>query len=822
MDLNQFSTMKISELTGWLRQQQPTLEKIILEAAKDYGSIHVAYDNFGYDLSCSQEEGYNLMKGQDLCYDRYTTPFSYSLWYQGRRINVFLSNFIDKIHEACSSNQPVDIFDLGAGTGCVQFCFGLVSVAFAKAEKKMPLLRIINVDSSPFMLGYLKQYLWPRAIKYYPELATMAVDYQVCSWSNRGDIAVVNPWICASYLFDSSDNEDYLTSHFEQLIDQFQPQKVLMLTSNQVSKKKMLESLTKKMISKEYIISAENKQNIYNGDMTSVTSFRRELVARYGLTASSRSVVWNDGSFMGYGLQKKQSGFIFNLQGVPQSLDLFNSPLRIRRDVVLNELQEKAAEYDTRPVIITGPAGCGKSVVMTEKIINTIESFASTKPLHILVTTFNKYLLQLLRTWVTELLEKKGKKIKQNYYLIRGGRHDGTGEITITESVVIRIKFIHFEMLGKYIGCNQNIAYQESDHKKKINEFIQQVRASFQLGNEEYSDVLNVDFILEEYHRVIYGLGCKISEGIDKYQNLERKGRGTRIKLPKGKKREVVWNVLFLYVNWMFKDRNAGHSFVARRQLLLNKLSIENTIEKFDYIFVDEFQDCTPSDFRIMIKLLKDVNNLILSGDLAQAVHIGQSGIIPRDDAMSNRKYYRLVGSYRLPYRISEAIQPLSQYISGYSEDKEVTLEMTPSKGAPPGARPIFVYGNDNALLSKKILAVKKAYNLYDLKTITILEADGELCKSVRELDRNVETSTILKLKGLEKEMVVWSLQADIEFENEVMEFAYTIMTRTNCLLVIVMAENYKEYYKPIIQLLRKDRMIYWDRDSEEVFNKLV
>lgn len=813
--------MDVTELTNWLRQQQPVIEKIILEAAKQYSDEHSKKTNFGYDLSCAQEEGYNLMHGTDLCYDRYTTPFSYSLWYQGRRINVFLSNFIDKIHEACNSNQPIDIFDLGAGTGCVQFCFGLASVAFAKRGKPFPLLRIINVDSSPFMLNYLKAYLWPHALKSYPELAHLAVDYNVCSWSNRSDFTVINPWICASYLFDSSDNEDYLVNHFEQIIDHFQPQKILMLSSNQANKKEMIEGLKRKMLSKEYNISGSAKQNIYTGDMLSVTSYRKELVSRYGLTASSRNVVWNDGSFMGYGLQKIQTGFIYGLQDVPQSLDLYNSPLRIRRDVILNELQTKAAEFDTRPVIITGPAGCGKSVVMTEKIINTIETFASTKPLYILVTTFNKFLLKLLRSWVTDLLEKKGKKIKQIYYLVRSGNHDGTGEIIIEDNVEIIIKFVHFEMLGKHVGGNQNVAYEESIHKKKVGEFIQQVQASFKLGADEYLDVLNIDFILEEYHRVIYGLSCKISEGLEKYQNIERKGRGTRIQLNKGKKREVVWNVLLLYVNWMFTNKNAGHSFVARRQLLLNKLTTENTIKKFDYVFVDEFQDCTPADFKIMIKLLNDVNNLILSGDLAQAVHIGQSGIIPRDEAMSNRRYHRLIGSYRLPYRISEAIQPISKHISGYSADKDVTLEMTPSKGAPPGARPIFVYGSDNLKLAEKILAIKSSYHLFELKLITILETDGELCRSVRELDKNVETSTILKLKGLEKEMVIWSLQADIEFENEVMEFAYTIMTRTNCLLIIVIADNFKDYYKPIVKMLRKDRIIFWDKESEEIFKNL-
>jgi DNA helicase-2/ATP-dependent DNA helicase PcrA len=813
--------MNLPELKVWLKQQQPILESIILEASKKYADDFSKNDNFGYDLNCSQAEGYNLMNGVDLCYDRYTTPLSYSLWYQGRRINVFLSNFLDIIYEACNNVQPLDIFDLGAGTGCVQFCFGLVSVALIRAGKQKPLLRIINVDSSPFMLNYLKSYLWPKALIHYPELSNLAVEYNVCSWSNHSDMNVVNPWICASYLFDSSDNEDYLSSHFDQLINDFQPEKILMLTSAQASKKNMISSVSKKMIAKEYIISNTSAQDIYSGDMMNVTFFRKELVSRYGLKASPRNVSWSDGSFSGVGLHKKQIGLSYGLKDVPQSFDLFNSPLRVRRDVVLNDLQEKAAEFDTRPVIITGPAGCGKSVVMTEKIINTIETFKSTTPLCILVTTFNKLLLKVLRSWVTDLFEKNAKLIKQIYFLGDHDRNDGTGEIKINDGVEIRIKFVHFEMLGKYIGGIRNIAFEENAHRIKILTFIEDVQKSFDLKNDEYLDILNADFILEEYHRVIYGLSCKIGDGLEAYQNIERKGRGTRIQL-NSRKREIVWNALKLYVNWMFRDLKAGHSFIARRQLLLNKLSSENTIEKFDYVFVDEFQDCTPADFKIMTKLLKDVNNLVLSGDLAQSVHIGQSGIIPRDEAMNNRKYYRLMGSYRLPYRISEAIQPISKFISGYSADKDTTLEMTPSKGAPPGARPILVFGANEDTLAEKILSIKKVYNLYELKMITVLEYDGQLCRCIRSRHGNVETSTILKLKGLEKEMVVWSLQAATEFENEVMEFAYTIMTRTNCLLVIAVSEKYHNYYKQILDLLRKDRLIFWDKESEEKFLQLI
>ena len=217
--------MQQQVLTEWLRQQQPTLEKIILEAARKFVTAHEGNPNFGYDLHCAQKEAYNLAHGTDLCYDRYTTPLAYSLWYQARRINTFLALFQDKIQEACLSGAPVEIFDLGAGTGCVQLCFGLITAACQRLSNTSPMLRIINVDSSPFMLEYLRSYLWPQVVQHYPELKNLPVEYHVYSWSNKQEFSVTNPWICASYLFDSSENKEYLESNFNELIKAFDPAK---------------------------------------------------------------------------------------------------------------------------------------------------------------------------------------------------------------------------------------------------------------------------------------------------------------------------------------------------------------------------------------------------------------------------------------------------------------------------------------------------------------------------------------------------------------------------------------------------------------------
>ena len=159
------------QLLKWLTAQATTIDTIIHNAAQLFYEKHKSLSNFGFDLSESQKESYYLSQNKDLCYDRITTPFVYSLWYQGRRINSFLPYFIEAILNA--KQEPINLFDLGAGTGAVQMVIGLLYAGLddiSGGKYILPEIKIINVDSSPFMLQYHKQYLWQEFIKHYPKL----------------------------------------------------------------------------------------------------------------------------------------------------------------------------------------------------------------------------------------------------------------------------------------------------------------------------------------------------------------------------------------------------------------------------------------------------------------------------------------------------------------------------------------------------------------------------------------------------------------------------------------------------------------------------
>src|SRR5690606_36003051 len=107
--------------------------------------------NFLFDLRQCQAEAFNLANGNDLCYDRYTMGMFYSLWYQGRRLNTSLAYILDFVVNAVADRKPLEIFDLGAGTGAVQIALGLCLESAAQTGQYVPPARVINVDISPFM-----------------------------------------------------------------------------------------------------------------------------------------------------------------------------------------------------------------------------------------------------------------------------------------------------------------------------------------------------------------------------------------------------------------------------------------------------------------------------------------------------------------------------------------------------------------------------------------------------------------------------------------------------------------------------------------------
>lgn len=806
------------EVKKWLVSQQANLDKIIADSAVAFYKQHKAMPNFIYDLKKCHKESYNLIRGQDLCYDRINTAFAYSLWYHPRRVNTFLSFFLDKVLD--HQGDHLEVFDLGAGAGAIQWGLGLIYVALKRLGKPVPRITVINIDTSPFMLVYNRDYLWKEFIRIYPEIDTnFTTIFEVNSWNNKNSIETSNCILSASYLFDASDNKNEIAADFRSLVQKYSPQTVLLLTSSQPQKMRFmaeLEAEFKTMGFNSHHIQDHNL--LFSRPLTQINQIRNKLGNILGVSELQRASNWTDRSHSGLILQKPQAAMTLGFSKKPiTQLDIFNPPITVRRDVTLNEKQKRASRDGDAPVIIVGPAGCGKSIVITEKIKNIVEANNYSPSIQILVTTFNKGLIGKIAEWLIDLLDstKYSFRYDTNFY----GYDDKSSHFKFHGSSITNVRLLHFDMLPKLLGgVRYNGLVSHQQHFDLLDQIIAKVKQEEHVTNNQYDNILNHDFLFEEYHRVIYGLQVGINNAEETYLSIKRTGRGNNPSMPKNSdRRRLAWKCLVAYASRMHKEKI--QSFTLRRQYLFGKLASGELKLSYDHILVDEFQDCTNADFEIFYKMIKNPNYLTIAGDLAQAIHLGTAARIPRDEKMARRLFHRLDGSYRLPVRISESIKKLSEAIvSRFGNDEGVT-GITPYKGSPPGSRPIVVFGSDTGNLAEKIYDIFGVYKIYHLKKLTILEKDVTLYHTIRSKGIDAETDSVLGLKGLEKECVIWSTRKSLEFEKETFEFAYTIITRTSCILIIAITPETQNIYKKVLGLLDRERLIMWDKDTETQFD---
>jgi DNA helicase-2/ATP-dependent DNA helicase PcrA len=802
------------QLKTWLLSQQDNLDKVIANASVKYYNNNKGKPNFQYDLKQCHIESYNLIRGKDLCYDRPNTAFAYTLWYHPRRINTFLSFFLDKVIQY--QGQELIVFDLGAGAGAIQWSLGLIYAGLKRLGKPTPKITIVNIDSSPFMLHYNRDWIWKEFVQTYPEIdANFRIEYEVNSWNNSRNISTANTILAASYLFDDSDNQEAISKDFIKLIEIYKPTAVLLLTSEKKAAKYfplLKQDLLKLKYRSELI---QSTQLLFNKPLTAINNIRSQLGKILNITELNRATSWYDASNSAVIFERPQLSMFE--QGKPiVNLDVFNPPITIRREVTLNKYQKKAAENIDRPVTIVGPAGCGKSIVITEKIKNIVVEHNYDPKIQILLTTFNKSLIKKLSEWLVDILDNN--KFSITYDTGFNGVKLPSCIIRFKGSNIANIRLVHFDMLPKYIG---SVPYRGmvdmNQHHKMLNEIIADVKKENSVSSNQFDNILNADFLSEEYHRVIYGLQVGITGSEQTYLNVSRRGRGNNPSLQKNsERRKLVFQCLTKYA-WRMHQEDV-QSFTLRRQYLLSRLNNNQIHFKYDYILVDEFQDCTEADFKIFYSLIKDPNKFTIGGDLAQAIHLGLAARIPRDENMAKRKPFNLEGSYRLPVRISECISGLSQAINKHFSNSDGTSNIVPYKGSPPGARPIVVYAENKEQLENKLEAVLNSYDIYDLKNKCILEREYTLKNNLNHRNLNIETDSILSLKGLEKECVIWATYVPLEFEKEAFEFAYTIVTRTSGILVIIITEETQEVYKRVLGLLNKERLIFWDKNSEEKF----
>ena len=804
------------EVKALIGSERDALAGILLIAARRaLGELQIS-DRFAFDLGEGLREVCGKVGDGEFVRDRPTSGVLSALYEGPAKWSAALEAVLGQLEK--DSSSQVKILDLGFGCAAPAVAAAVAATHWSKlSAREMPQMQVHIVDSSPFVLRFLQDYLWPEVTAEYPGAAMVELtfDHNTCVLDANGNDDDL--WVFAGYLFDHVNHREGFIQEFADAIEIRQPGHVFVI--GPAGNAEGVSVLRDELRVAEYV-AVFQELGALRGGVTGAGDLHQELMgAAEGVVRLLDAPSWSDPEIFLLKCTHEGSRQLTLDRGVAAPWDMYTAKLRDRNSVKLNDRQKEAATWSgkVRPTCISGPAGSGKSLVLTERLANLVRKPPRETGLEpfdpnfrILFTTFNKELTVELKKWIGEVL---GKHARWG----GGGFHFG-------DSPIMNVRLLHFDVIPTRIGrySNRGSRLLSAGAASSIERAILKVKEELELKPSDYRDILHADYIEEEFDRIFYGMELK---SLREYQTVARKGRGQKGGGPD--QRRIVGRVMGEWMRQCHEDKS--YTFRMVRRMFLNDLKDGRHRPMFTDIFVDEFQDCTPADFSIFYRLLKDSNRLIVAGDLAQSVHLGNTAAMPRDridegDDQRNFRRIFLKGSYRLPLHISLCLQGLSKAIQGRQKEGEI---MSPYEGAPPGVRLLFISAESSLDMARKIVAVMTTYAPYRKRLLgegaderaVIMESDKDLAREVNKLRPNSVTSdTILRLKGLEKSMVIWSTRQQHQSEDDALEFVYTILTRSSGIGVIAhFDDETTDAYHNVLNTLDHALLLPWDARSREV-----
>ncbi|MCD8915436.1 UvrD-helicase domain-containing protein [Staphylococcus simulans] len=338
---------------------------------------------------------------------------------------------------------------------------------------------------------------------------------------------------------------------------------------------------------------------------------------------------------------------------------------------------------DNQNMVITGSAGCGKSLLAIYRIYWLSKKYPTES---IVLLTFNRAVNDDMNRKLKYLAEQWGDGLPQNLTIMT--YHKFMREVL--QKLVANYSDRYYE-LNKYIGSKKLIPYNSNRNV--------QIKAALEKVKEKYSDEDESTFNrpLQTFIDEVIWLQQMSVDSYDMYEEMERIGRrGTRVERSK---RKYFYEVYEAYLE-IRKEENRHFDFEDIGSIIckiIEKLKDEPNIEtltSYKYILVDEFQDFT-SDMLKTVNVLSDSTGaMVLLGDINQGVFGKRISYKSLGIDMRSYKKYQLNQNYRNSKPISEFALKLSQ--SKYF-DKSNEFYAEAKLGVGEGPKPkIMKYDNES------------------------------------------------------------------------------------------------------------------------------
>lgn len=790
----------VDEVAQGIRLHQKVVEDSLLAAAYAVKNAGGAGSTFHQEKSF--EEILKLKKGHDCCYDLPGIGLCYLLWYHPRRLNEAIGRFLPLL---LKQQEPLHIIDIGCGTAATASAVFIICAQMKKMNMTVPRVHIRGLDSSPSMLktgNFVMNYLQSSIDEDLRNFISWS--FSSGRWSETEvNNKIKDIWFHGGYLFDSSDkNFTQETANIFSVRSHLVNAKKIILTTA-LSKKLIIDKVKDSLRNNGFIEEPEHHSHrvVFSGPLKELRDFRKNLYSAINVSSAL---------LHGVPLWKSDSDHT-----VEMSFKLGPGPKKLFPELpsglVLDLVQDEAAQPENRLTVVQGAAGSGKSTVLAERVARQVKEHSlANRKFTILVTSFNKQMIRQIHEWVnSQVSSVEG-------YKDEGGKD---GDLTIKFKFG-SVRFLNFDKIFRRIfgsiphlrknNPTPSIQTRLSDLRKNNPQLIDQ------LGN--YDDE---EFLEAELRRVIYGLDVRSKSD---YLNVKRTGRKRGINK---QKRAAVWDVLMgdggcdVYTQHRIKVLNHFRKPIADGESFM----IAGTRPMFSQVFVDECQDMVPADVKIIRGLVADPNHLFFAGDSAQAMHVGIAYALPGLRGR-NWKIVNLESSYRLPQRVVEAIGGIASALKNSDLRHEVVVPKVTKSGVL-GTRPIVVAYSDYLVEQLTEILVEYGPMIANCSEITVAESKASskifiaAVAAALIVGKTAINEMMAAIKGLERSFVIWSTREVWGSDETVMEFVYTVLTRSTGITVIVIEEDTAIEVAECLKLLRRDRLLFWDSAAESAYDKL-
>jgi mRNA-degrading endonuclease YafQ of YafQ-DinJ toxin-antitoxin module len=245
--------------------------------------------------------------------------------------------------------------------------------------------------------------------------------------------------------------------------------------------------------------------------------------------------------------------------------------------------QQSYVDYDALGAsLLRGCAGSGKTSILIQRAVRlALDGY------QVLLVTYSRALAQALASYIEDIV----------------------GPLPSTLTVT------HLDSWTMTFLTRKGISVQIlNDTQRLQNGFQAAIEGSKQAGleipNERWT------FFRDEIFQVIKGNAIRTFEA---YAKWERYGRGRALQLSQ---RRVVWHIYERYQEWLYEQGLSDWTDPTLRALAL--LEVDDSTASFDYILIDEAQDLTGAQFRLLQHMVRHDTQgpaLFLVGDESQTLY---------------------------------------------------------------------------------------------------------------------------------------------------------------------------------------------------------